>query len=167
MAFSNVQVRDMFRLAVQAERTAASLYQGLVDLFAPYPTVAAFWVQYAEEEEQHATWLLTIQDQLPPEALAEAADMAIMEKLQAVQRFSVEDALNDIDTLEDAYELVNDLENSETNAIFEFLVDRFAEDARTQAFLRAQLRDHVGNILINFPTAFGTTTARRSVRVQR
>jgi rubrerythrin len=164
---SETNVNDMFRLAVQAERTAELLYKGLADLFAAYPTVADFWMQYAKEESQHATWLLSIQKELSPDQLEAPADPAIVEKLQAVRYFSVEDALNQVRTLEDAYQLVSDLENSETNAVFEFLVDRFAEDARTQAFLRAQLKEHMGNLLINFPTSFGTTTARRLVRVER
>jgi rubrerythrin len=164
---SETQVHELFRLAVQAERTAELLYRELVDLFAAYPSVAAFWEHYAEEEEQHAKWLLAIQKQVPSEQLEAPADPAIVEKLQAVRYASVADLLKDVQTLEDAYELVNDLENSETNAIFEFLVDRFADDPQTQAFLRAQLKDHVGNLLINFPTHFGTTSARRAVRVRR
>jgi rubrerythrin len=165
MMAATIQVHDMFRLAVQAERKAESLYEALADLFEAYPAVVEFWLTYAKEERDHAKWLLAIQKQLSPDQLVAPADPAIAEKLQAVRYFSVEDALEDIHSLEEAYQLVSDIENSETNAIFEFLVDHFAQDPKTQVFLHVQLQEHIGNLLINFPTAFGTTTARRAVRV--
>jgi hypothetical protein len=86
-----------------------------------------------------------------------------MEKAHGVLRFSVEDALKGVRNLEDAYQLVNELENSETNAIFEFLIANFAEDQKTQAFLRSQLRDHVGKLMIDFPVQFKQADVRREI----
>ncbi|MBN1874826.1 MAG: hypothetical protein JXA33_11400 [Anaerolineae bacterium] len=158
-------VAELFSLAIAAERTAETFYQGLVTKFAFYPTVAEFWSMYAKEEEVHARWLAQLRDKLPLEELSEPADMTIVEKLQNVLQFSVEDALQRIHNLEDAYQMVNDLENSETNAVFEFLIEHFATDERTQTFLRTQLRDHVGHLLIDFPTQFRTAMLRHEIKV--
>ena len=156
--------KDLFALAIAAERTAKSLYQGLAAKFANHPDVAAFWNRYAEEEEGHALWLERLHNEVDTAKLSEPADVWTLEKLEHVQRFSVEDALNEIVTLEDAYQLVNDLENSEMNAVFEFLIDQFSSDSRTQAFLRSQIRSHVANLLIEFPTQFKSAVARRAIK---
>jgi hypothetical protein len=101
---------------------------------------------------------------LPPEQLAAPADELISEQVRNVLRFSVADALADVEDLEDAYQLVNDLENSETNAVFEFLIEHFAADAATQAFLKGQLRAHIGNLRIEFPIQFRTAALRRGIK---
>jgi hypothetical protein len=57
--------------------------------------------------------------------------------------------------LENAYQLVHELENSETNAVFDFLISNFAEDRTTQDFLRSQLKDRIGKLAFNFPVRPG------------
>jgi hypothetical protein len=69
-----------------------------------------------------------------------------------------------IKTLQEAYEVTNELEHSETNTVFEFLISYFAEDEQTQIFLRTQLRDHVGRLMIDFPKRLGTSTLRRGIQ---
>ena len=56
--------------------------------------------------------------------------------------------------MEDAYELAHELENSETNAIFEFLIIHFSTDETTQDFLRSHLKDHIGKLMLWFPAQF-------------
>ena len=79
------------------------------------------------------------------------ADYDMVQQVRAVLRFSIEDALGELENLEEAYQLVNELENSEMNAIFEFLITNFSEDVKTQSFLRAQLRDHIARLMTEFP----------------
>jgi len=80
-----------------------------------------------------------------------------------VLQFSVENRLKKIRDLEDAYQLVNELENSETNAIFEFLITNFSSDEETQSFLRSQLNDHIAKLTIGFPTRFRSAVRRREI----
>ncbi len=157
-------VDELFTLAIAAERAAESLYLGLTQKFAAHADVAQFWQRYAAEEDGHAQWLAQRQRALPPETLAAPADESIADQVRYVLRYSIADVLADVADLEDAYQLVNDVENSETNAVFEFLIEHFAADAATQAFLKGQLRAHIGNLRIEFPTQFRTAAMRRGIK---
>ena len=159
-------VDELFTLAIAAENAAKSLYIGLADKFAHYPDVVAFWRRYAAEETGHARWLDDMRTSLSDEQRAAPADVMVVARLHNVLEFSVPDALASINDLEEALQLVNELENSETNAIFEFLIEHFAADERTQQFLRSQLRDHIGNLMINFPIRFRSAAMRREIKAE-
>jgi hypothetical protein len=66
--------------------------------------------------------------------------------------------------LEDAYQLVMDLENGETNAIFQFLLTNFETDKRIRDFIRAQLNQHVDRLSIEPPAGYKGIMARRSIK---
>ena len=155
---------ELFELAIAAERAAETLYQRIAAKFAPYPEVATFWANYAQEEVMHAQWLEQIREKTSPEQLSAPADPYQLENVHRVLQFSIENALADIDNLEDAYQLANDVEHSETNAIFEFLISNFSTDKKVQAFLRSQLRDHVARLMIDLPTQFRHAANRRMIK---
>lgn len=157
-------IDELFTLAIAAERAAESLYWGLAQKFAPHADVVKFWQRYAAEEVAHALWLEQRRDMLPPEQRAAPADELIADQVRHVLKFSVPAALAEVTDLEDAYQLVNDLENSETNAVFEFLIEHFADDPATQTFLKSQLHAHIGNLRIGFPSQFRTTALRRGIK---
>ncbi len=155
---------ELFELAIAAEQAAESLYLGMAELFAEYPDVAEFWRKYAGEEVMHATWLRNIRDSADPERLAEDADPVQLRNAQHVLQASIDHMLAQIDNLEEAYQLANDVENSETNAVFEFLVTHFSEDKKVQAFLRSQLREHVARLMLSFPAQFKHASYRREIK---
>lgn len=119
--------------------------------FARHEDVAGFWRECAGEEVMHAEWLERLRDSLTPERLSAPADPEVMEDARRALQVPVKRRLQDVYNLEDAYQLAHELENSETNAVFGFLISNFAEDKETQAFLRSQLQDHIGKLAFNFP----------------
>jgi hypothetical protein len=120
----------VFQAAIAAERATEVLYRGLQAKFASYPELADFWLGYAREEHGHATWLEGLYKRIDPLRLVEPVDQHTARLVIAVQSFSVEMALDGVHDLEDAYQLVNELENNETNAIFQFLMNNFEPDAQ-------------------------------------
>jgi hypothetical protein len=159
-------INELFDMAIAAERTAERLYLGLEKKFSHCEDVAAFWAKSASEEIQHATWLESLRARINEKRLADPADSEIVRQAERVAEFSVEDALADVRNLQDAYVLANDAESSETNTIFEFLIGNFADDERTQIFLRTQLKNHIGNLMIDFPTRFNTRLAREAIKAR-
>jgi rubrerythrin len=157
---------QLLDLAIEAERAAERLYHELAAKFAHHETVAAFWREYAGEEAMHAEWLERLRDSLTPERLSAPADPGVLQEANRALQVPVERMLQGIHNLEDAYQLVNDLENSETNAVFDFLITNFAEDKKTQAFLRSQLKDHIGKLAIDFPVQFKLASVRREIKVK-
>lgn len=157
----------LFDLAAQAEYNAEKLYRALARMFAPYEDVAQFWNRYAEEEVSHAKWLMNRKTQLPAELLAQPADPDIWQLAWRVNQVSIERILEGIHDLQEAYEIANEIEHAETNAVFEFLIGHFSEDAQTQAFLRSQLNDHVSRLMIAFPSRFHMPIVRRTVKAAK
>jgi rubrerythrin len=163
---SKSTVAELLEMAISAEKAAQGLYHRLEAKFAHHEDVAAFWREYAGEEAMHAEWLGRLRDSLTPERLSEPADPGVLKDANQALRVPVERMFQDVHNLEDAYQLVNDLENSETNAVFDFLITNFAEDKKTQAFLRSQLKDHIGKLAIDFPVQFKLASVREQIKAK-
>ncbi len=164
MTFTDESVDRLFELAIQAENTARDLYLSLARKFAGYPEVVKFWQQVAADEVFHAQKLQEIRDAAPSEQLAAPADPNVLLQARHVSQFSVEKALAAIHDLEAAINLASDLENSEMNAIFEFLITTFNHDAAAVAFVLSQLRHHL-NRFMEFPNQFGDAYHCRAIKV--
>lgn len=159
-------IADLFALAIAAETSAAEFYRGLAAKFAGYSDVAEFWQRYVTDEIAHARWLARLQGNLSVEELAARADVAMLENARHAASVSVGVLLDDVNTLADAYELANDLESSETNAVFEFLISSFPTDPDVLSFLRAQLMEHINRLVIAFPERFRDPGARLAAVAQ-
>lgn len=163
---NDATIAELFDLAIAAEQTCEALYRGLADRFAHHPDVADFWAAYADEEADHARWLARLRVDLSAETLAAPADPTMLQNARHLRQFSVVRALADVRNLEDAYQLASEFENSETNVIFEFLVTNFAADARTQSFLKAQVREHIARLANEFPIQYRGVVVRRATKAR-
>jgi rubrerythrin len=161
MMSQQVTVDQLFELAIALERAAEALYQGMATRFAHAPDVARFWQQYAAEESTHARGLAHIQAELSPEHLSETADAEMVEQARRRLKVSVGTQLNQVRNLEDAYQLANELESTETNAVFEFLIEHFSATQEAQSFVRAQLENHIGKLMTEFPEPYRRSRASR------
>jgi len=158
-------VAALLELAIAAEVINEELYLGLEKKFVHHQLAADFWCSYAQEEAGHAHWLERLQGRLSTEQLSAPTDPTILRDAHQALQFSAKHALKGIENLEDAYQLASELENAETNVVFDFLITNFAADEQTASFLREQLRGHVGRIMIEFPTLFDSQ-ARREIKAQ-
>ena len=158
-------IAELFDLAIATERAAETLYRELAARFVDHLEVADFWERYAGQESGHAQWLQRLRDTTSPAQLAAPADPVMLQNARALSQFAVANALQGIHNLDDAYQLANELENSEVNVIFEFLVTHFTMDERTQVFLQAQLRDHLARLVGAFPTQFKGAVVRQTIAV--
>ena len=159
-----VTVQEAFEIAIAAERAAASLFHGLDAKFADHENVAVVWQHYAQDEDQHAERLISIRSKVTTDQLAQQVDADTIALLQAVNEISVEKALRGVKDLEDAYQLVNEIESGETNAVFRFLLDNFEPDPQMRDFLRAQLNLHVARLENELPPSYRSRSARQAVK---
>jgi hypothetical protein len=157
-------VAELFELSIAAERAAEDVYLGLAAKFAHHQDVADFWRNYAGEEAGHAHWLEQTRDGSSLGQLSALADPAILKSARRFLAFSPGTALKEIANLEDAYQQANDLENSEMNVVFEFIITGFSADERTGAFLRSQLNDHIARLMVEFPPRFSHASSRQAVK---
>jgi len=126
--------------------------------------VAAFWQRYAAEEMGHARWLERLLAKLSLETRNAPADFDKLEAARHMIKVPLAKALAGVETLEDAYQLAHDLESSEINTIFEFLLFTFADDPQATQFARDQLSDHVARLSTGFPESYTGAPARRALR---
>lgn len=158
-------VAEVFQLAIEAEETAHALYRELAAKFAHLEEAAHFWEEYAADETAHARELKKLRREAGDEELTKPADRDVVESARRVSRFSAEKALEGMRDLEDAYELAHEIESSEINVVFDFLITNFALTEEAQDFLRSQLREHIRKITTGFPEEYGDPMSRRAIRL--
>ena len=157
-------VRILFEYAIAAEHYARGLYHEFARLFAADPRVAAFWQRYSAEEMGHAAWLEQLLKKLPPETGDAPADFDKLDMARHMIKVPLAHALAKVETLEDAYQLAHELESSELNTMFEFLLFTFSDDPQATQFARAQLSDHVARLSNGFPDPYAGVPSRRAFR---
>ena len=155
-------VRHLFEYAIAAEHYAREMYREFARLFAADARVAAFWQRYTAEEMGHARWLEQLLKKLPPEICDAPADSDRLEMARHIIKVPLPHALAKVETLEDAYQLAHELEGSEINTIFEFLLFTFADDPQATQFARDQLSDHVARLSRGFPEPYTGVSSRRA-----
>jgi rubrerythrin len=160
-----ITLGQVLEMAIAAEQAAETLYRELEVKFAAVEDVALCWRHCAFDEVEHATWLKTLRSQLGAEEQAGQVEADIAASVRAMAHFSVEKALDGVQTLEDAFQLVTEVENGETNALFRFLIDNFEPDEQLRESLESQLIQHVGRISVNFPAQYKRPASRRAIRV--
>ena len=159
-----VTMQDAFEVAIATEKAAQTLFQGLEAKFANHEDLAVLWQHFAEDESHHATWLSDLRSRLTAEQLAQQVDTETIVLLQAMSKISVEKALTGVQDLDDAYNLVNELENGETNAIFQFLLNNFEMDLKLRDFLRNQLNMHIARLETDLPSVYKSRMTRQAVQ---
>lgn len=155
---------DLFEQAIAAEELAAQFYVGLTRKFAQHPEAANFWSRFAAEEKMHSLWLARFRDALEPERLAETADPAMLQAVKAATSYPIPKLLAAVQNMEDAFQIVVELENAETNVVFDFLVANFAMDDKLVPFLRSQISEHVGRLMTDVTDTFGGASQRREIQ---
>ncbi len=146
-------IAALLELAITTENAAQKLYLGLAQQFEHLAPVRDFWLGMMQDEMAHARGLLHIRQSLAQEQLYSRADPAILEQARRVARLPVEETLQSLMTLEQAYQFTHELEYSEMNTIFEFIVSEFIAEERQKQLVLSQLREHITR-LKEFPEAF-------------
>ncbi len=157
-------IRTLFNYAISAESYAEAIYLAFERMFAADPSVAAFWHRYAAEERGHARWLEDVLAKLPEATQVAPADNEMLETARRLTAAPLDEVLAGIETLEGAYQLAHELESSEVNTIFEFLLATFASDTEATQYARQQLSDHTARLSDEFPERYHGVASRRSFR---
>ena len=139
-------VATLFELAIAAEKQLESFYRTLTERFAHVLTVSAFWNALADDETKHAGTLADIRDSLPPNVLHTNEDPVQVRKAREVLKAVTDNNQDSIRTLEDAYQLSHELENSGINTIFTLLVEQFAPSGGRPNFILPAIEIHLARL---------------------
>ena len=155
-------VEELFALLIGAEMKFQSFYLLLTEMFAHEPRAAEVWWLMAADEGSHAQLLERARSTLTPEQLGAPADPRLLESARTAARFAPEKALAEVETLDDAYQLAHEGENSEINAVFEAVISEYFPASIRRRFIQSQLREHVGRL-----AALGPPDWRQGVRARQ
>ncbi len=158
-------VEALLELAITAEQKNKKFYQGLSKKFSNIPAIAYFWQGMVIEEVQHSQELENIRNSLSPNQLSAPVDSSTLEKAKKAMGYSVTDTLSSIATLDDAYEIARDLERSEVNTVFAFIMNEFIPSEKQKEFIMWQLEHHTQKI-VKFPDIYGDSNLRKKVMAQ-
>lgn len=160
-------IATLFELGLSLEQAAESFYRRLAQMFAHEADISLFWNHYANEEAGHIRFLRNLRAGLSEVELNRPVDdLLIKSAQQELERISSM-PLDESRTLEDAYSLAMELENQETNAIFEFLAVNCSPKEETGQFLRQQLHQHINKLTTSFPAPYQSKLKRQSVLVAK
>lgn len=162
----NWTLGHLFELAIQAEQTAAAVYQELSEMFADYRTISEFWIAMRDDEYQHAAALEEIQRQLSADALVATPDASAMTSAQALILQPADQLLKHVHNLNDACQLAHDMEYSEVNTLFLYLRTELIPSAERRDLAYRAIHQHQGQ-LIAFSRQFGDDQARKTIVAKR
>ncbi len=147
---------------IELEQASQDFHLRLQRMFAHQPEAKAVWWQMAADEALHIWLLEQAKASLSPEQRAAPVDPQVWEQVQALMAISPGAVLERIQTLEDAYQVIHELENYEFGAVLDFLLSEFFPAEFQQAFIRSQLREHLARL-----EGLRTPEWRRSVLAMR
>jgi rubrerythrin len=160
-------VDELIRLAVQAERATEKLYRRLTRRFTHVVEIAQFIERFAAEESGHVIWLENLRGILTPEKLAAPAIPLIYQDALRISQIPLEKRLAEVETLDDAYNLMVEVVNGEANQVLNALINTYYEDETTRDFLQEHLSQHMQRISSAFPPQYATPKARQKVKAVR
>ena len=163
----SASVDELLALAIQSERATEDLYRRLRRMFSDVVEVAQFIERYASEEAGHVVWLENLRANLTPEKLAAPAVPLIFQDALRISRVSIDEKLDAVQTLDDAYHLILDVAKGEANQVLDALINTYYEDESTRDFLQDQLHQHMQRVSEAFPHQYASQAARLKVPASR
>lgn len=159
-------IESLFKRAIEIEYKAAQIYEELSKMFPHVPGLAAFWQELHEDEIGHAKMLQETRELLASRQLMLQPDSKIWEDIAGIQHMLDQSLVAEVKTLDDAYELANEIESSEVNAIFQFLALECVPSDKRKVFVLSVIELHLKR-LSDFSLNFGDRDWRRGVNIKR
>lgn len=154
----------LFEVVLVYEAAAYDLYLGLAEKFAAHPSISEFWKTMAAHEQSHIRALKQAYENLSPQDIESSVNPEIVEKVRSLPDLSVEDILMSIDNLEDAYQFVNEIENSAVSVRFIFLTQKLFDSKTHKRPIADSINQHLQS-LMSFPQTFGNAAIRRKIPI--
>lgn len=145
---------ELINAAIAAEDAAQKIYLAFKSKFLYRPDIAKFWQTMADDESEHAQILASIHGRVAVKDLAVLVDIQMAEKAYELQALRVQELIETVNNLNDAYEIAYDLESSEVNTIFNFLTIRFLSTDESYGIICSTIDRHLLR-LAEFTRSFG------------
>lgn len=136
-------IGELLDMLIAGEKTSQEFHLRLQKMFAHHPAAAEVFWAMAADEALHIWMLEQARASLSPEQLAASPPEEVVWKVAELQSMSPEGILEQIQTLEDAYQTLHELEAHEFSAVLDFVLSEFFPAEYQRKFLYSQLKEHV------------------------
>lgn len=152
----------LFELAIIAETSSRDFYDGLAKKFLHEINISKFWKNMALDETEHIEMMKGLRKSLTLAELSVPAEHDILQVALENSKVQINDVLNMVKNLNDAFVLAQLWENSEIYRVFEFLTAKYMPSDADGRFIRLHLTTHKKKLEL-FAQAFGEVEARKSI----
>ncbi|MEN8126636.1 MAG: ferritin family protein [Planctomycetota bacterium] len=153
---------ELINAAIAAEDAAQRVYLAFKAKFLNRMDVAEFWQAMADDESDHAQILASIHGRVPIEDLTMLVGVEMAEKAYELQGLNVQELIDSVSNLNDAYEIAYALESSEVNTVFNFLAIQFLSTDESYVIVSSTIDRHLLR-LAEFTRTFGDAEHCRQV----
>jgi len=157
-------IGDLLALGIQLEAGVERVYEEFAGMFEHCPEVAAFWRVLAGDEASHKNRLIEIGREMSKKRLSQPGDSRMLQEARKLLEVDLRERSAEVRNLDDAYELANDLESSETNTIFRFFLTELHRDVKVLSTLMRDLDEHVERLMTGFPAQYASRTQRLGIK---
>jgi len=133
--------------------------------FAHVPEIVEFWGSMVEDESKHAKNLEEVYDTLTDVERSGPADSHLIRELRGILALRLEDVTGPVKTLDDAFNIANELEDSEVNAAFRTLMKKFIPKEKQRRALLETVEVHLAR-LTYFSENYGDSAWRKSIKAK-
>ncbi len=153
---------ELFRQMIDHETEAAKFYAELALMCSFLPEVSDFWGAMSADELEHQETLQKLQQLATPTQLSRNVEVQLWDKVNQIGQILESDLISPISNLEDAYIIAKDLEASEINMVFEYLVNGSLLSGNESAAIIKNLMQHQFR-LMSFNEVFGDKEKRLKI----
>lgn len=139
-------IGELLDMLIAGEKASQQFHLRLHRMFAHHPAIAAVFWATAADESLHIWMLQQARDALSPEQAAAPPPQEVAWKVSALETFSPKALLDRIQTLEDAYQALHELEAYEFGAVLDFILSEFFPADYQRQFIYSQLKEHTGRL---------------------
>ena len=158
-------IKDEFQVAISCEKLAEAVYREFMKKFAHVPEIEQFWNDMVEDEIKHAKNLEEVYETLTDEQRNGPADSHLILELRNILALRLEDVTGPVKTLDDAFNIASELEDSEVNAAFRSLTKEFILKEEYRRALLDVVEVHLAR-LTYFSKNYGDAKWRKSIKAQ-
>lgn len=151
-----------FKLAMNNESQAATLYVKFKEMFKTDLEATTFWDVMNKDELRHLALLKEIFASLASDILKQPTDAVTFQQAVKAQKDLDQVNLNNITNLDQAFELAHDLEFSEINIVFIYLVSCYHYSEEKLDMIIEEIDSHQVK-LMDFGAEHRTKNWRRSI----
>lgn len=148
----------VFGIAQFAERQTAVFYSDLARAFAHVPAARELWSDLAADETTHADELAQLYRELSPDQIASQPAWPLVETAKELRRLVADRPM--VITLEDAYQIAHERENSALTTMYGLLGQAFIPVEARKIVYNSRLKSHILKLSI-FGRAYGGASVRR------